>query len=514
MGLILKIAWRNIQRHRGKSLIIGAILFLGALIMTVGNGVISGMDKGLAANIVHSFTGDIVLVSDKQESDNVFLEFMGKAVDPINNFNAIKPVLEDQHYIDRALPVGKNMAMVLNEDGGTPGNAFLLGVDFNRYNSMFPNRIEAVEGRMPKPGEQGALVPAFARDEFYDFTNIWFMPEGDTLHTAHLTEAAKKDRSALSMKTSAVLMGFNNDNTTTDIRLPIRSIVRYKALNRILGRFVLVDIESYRQCLGYFAAAEKTSTVSAADSAILLSNGENLDNMFSDNGFIVENKKSGSKRESAHRSASAPAVSAAQFRAVDVDNGTYNLVLILLKQGEYLDKRVADLNKTLSDKGLGVRAITWKKAMGMIGSMAALIKAALFVFVMLLFFVAIIIIVNTLSMAALERTSEIGMMRAVGARKGFISTMFLGETAMLSAVFGGAGIAAGIIVIKILQICHFTTTNDIVQLLYGGDTFCPLITGGDVVLALVQLTLVTVIAVIYPVLVARSITPLDAISRE
>ena len=296
--------------------------------------------------------------------------------------------------------------------------------------------------------------------------------------------------------------------------MPIRSIVRHKALNRILGRFVLVDIESYRQCLGYFAAAENTSTVSAADSAILSSNGENLDNMFSDNGFIIENKKNGSRRESARRAVPAPAASAAQSRAVDVDNGTYNLVLILLKPGEYLDKRVADLNKTLSDKGLGVRAITWKKAMGMIGSMAALIKAALFVFVMLLFFVAIIIIVNTLSMAALERTSEIGMMRAVGARKGFISTMFLGETAMLSAVFGGAGIAAGTIVIKVLQMCHFTTTNDIAQLLYGGDTFCPLITGGDVVLALVQLTLVTLIAVIYPVQVARSITPLDAISRE
>jgi len=514
MGLILKIAWRNIQRHRGKSLIIGAILFLGALIMTIGNGVISGMDKGLAANIVHSFTGDIVLVSDKQESDNVFLEFMGKAVEPINNFKAIKPILEQQDYVERVLPVGKNLAMVLNEDGGTPGNAFLIGTDFKRYNTMFPGRIEAIEGRMPKPGEKGALVPTGARDEFYDFTNIWFMPEGDTLHPDHLTAAAKKDRTALSMKTSVVLMGFNNDNTTTDIRLPIRGVVRYKALNKILGRFVLVDIESYRNCLGYFAAAEKTSAVSAADSALFSSNDENLDNMFSEKGLVVDNRQSGQKRPARQSGAVPTPASEVSSGSIDVDDGTYNLVLVLLKPGESLDKRTAELNKALADKKLDVRAITWKKAMGMIGSMASLIKAALFVFVMLLFFVAIIIIVNTLSMAALERTAEIGMMRAVGARKGFISTMFLGETAMLSAVFGGAGIAAGTIVIKIFQALHFTTTNDIVQLLYGGDTFCPLITGGDLVLALVQLTLVTLIAVIYPVQVARSITPLDAISRE
>jgi len=29
MNLIIKIAWRNILRHKGKSVIIGVILFLG-----------------------------------------------------------------------------------------------------------------------------------------------------------------------------------------------------------------------------------------------------------------------------------------------------------------------------------------------------------------------------------------------------------------------------------------------------------------------------------------------------
>ena len=74
MNLIIKIAWRNIMRHRGKSLVIGVILFVGALLMTIGNGVISGMDKGLQKNIINGFTGDIVIVSEKQESDAVFMD--------------------------------------------------------------------------------------------------------------------------------------------------------------------------------------------------------------------------------------------------------------------------------------------------------------------------------------------------------------------------------------------------------------------------------------------------------
>ena len=71
MRLIIKIAWRNILRHKGKSIVIGIILFLGSLIMTFGNGVISGMERGLEKNIVQGFTGDIVIISDRQESDNV-----------------------------------------------------------------------------------------------------------------------------------------------------------------------------------------------------------------------------------------------------------------------------------------------------------------------------------------------------------------------------------------------------------------------------------------------------------
>jgi putative ABC transport system permease protein len=133
---------------------------------------------------------------------------------------------------------------------------------------------------------------------------------------------------------------------------------------------------------------------------------------------------------------------------------------------------------------------------------------------MFLFFVAIIIIVNTLSMAALERTSEIGMMRAVGAKKGFISNMFVGETAILSGVFGGAGIVTGIIAVKLLTLAHITSDNDMIQLLFGGDTFRPFLSGGDIGVAIFQLAIVTGIAVLYPLKVARGITPLDAISRD
>jgi putative ABC transport system permease protein len=509
MNLIMKIAWRNIMRHRGKSLIIGSILFFGALVMTMGNGVISGMDAGLRETIVNSFTGDIVLISDKQESDNVFLEFMGKAIAPIYNYVDIKKVLGEQPFVERALPAGKNLAMILNDqENGMPGNAFLIGVDFEKYRAMFPGNIKVIEGRLLNNGETGALVPLWACKEFAAYTNIWFMPEGASLDSARLPKEVRPDYRSLVPKTNAVLMGFNEDNSTTDIRLGIKGIIQYKALNSLWGRFVIVDIESYRRCLGYFAAADKVE-MSAAEQKLFSMDGGTMDALFTADAVMVENAR-------------APAAKAkpveqgvlTNAKKVDLDAGAYNLVFVLLKKGEDQSKAITKLNAVFKEKKLGVRAVSWKKALGPVGSMAGLIWWALVGFVILLFFVAIIIIVNTLSMAALERTTEIGMMRAVGAKKGFISYMFLAETAMLSFVFGGAGIVTGIAGVNILAMFHFTSTNDMVQLLFGGDTFQPQLSLLYLFITVALLALVTVIAVLYPLYVARSITPLDAVQRD
>lgn len=516
MELLFKIAWRNIMRHRGKSLVIGVILFIGALLMTLGNGVISGMDRGLQKNIINGFTGDIVLVAEKQESDAVFLEMMGRSIEPINNFKQVDTLLQGIGGIKNYIPVGKNGAMVLNEEGGSPGFTYLIGVDFERYRTIFPNTLKPVEGRLLKPGEHGVMVATGARKQMFDATNIWFIPKGCEVDTSNMFKEAKESLSNLVYKDDVVFMGMSNDNTSTDIRLDIAGVIKYNALNTIWGHFTLVDIESYRNCLGYITAEDKAALkLSEEEMSLLERSGEDLDDLFSEEGMLqtgVLPKEVPFAREDNPIAIEENA--AFINKTADLDAGAYNLVLVLLDDHSKLDETLKLLNDRLKKADPGVRAISWKKAIGAIGSMAVLIKAALFMFVMFLFFVAIIIIVNTLSMAALERTSEIGMMRAVGARKSFISTMFFCETAMLSFVFGGAGIVAGYVIVNIIALLRFTSDNDMVQLLFGGDTFHPFLSGGDIFLAVFQLSIVTIIAVIYPMFIARSITPLDAVTRE
>lgn len=519
MALIVKIAWRNLFRHRGQSLVVGAILFLGALLMTLGNGVVSGMDRGLHETVVKGFTGDLVLIPEVHATDNAFLEMMGRAMEPLHGFPAVEKALEAHPQVDRFLPVGKNMAMAINEDGGMSTFHFLLGVDFARYEAMFPNTLNLKAGKLPEPGRPGLLVPTGARKEIYNQTNIWFLPKGEGLDTAQLEGDAKEHAGDLSLKSSMVLLGFNQDNSTTDIRLDVDGIFRYRALNSIFGSFLLLDIESYRQCLGYFLASERTGgKVSREDSALFSLEAGGMDALFGEDAGQVVARPEAEAPTPGSDDAAAPSASAERAATdtgtADLDQGAYNLVLVLLKPGAEAEAVRADLNAISARDGLGVRAVSWKASLGPVGSMASLIRGALFLFVSFLFLVAVIIIINTLSMAALERTPEIGMMRAIGAMKGFVSWMFLAETSVLALFFGGLGIVAGAVLVEIVSLFKITSDNDMLQLFYGGDTFRPLLTPGDFALCLLQLALVSLAAVLYPLRLARSVTPLDAVYKE
>jgi len=450
-----------------------------------------------------------VLVPEKHEGDNALLEMMGKAMEPIHNFKDIKPVLEQAEGVEQFLPVGKNMAMVLNDNGSMPFFQFVLGVDFERYRRMFPGSLNLIEGEDAKAEHPGLLLPAWARKEINDLSNVWFIPGGAVLDTSHLETEDKKRPGDLNVKSDMVLMGFNEDNTSTDIRMKVNGVFRYKALNTIFGHFALMDIESYRQVLGYFLTSEKEAgRVSGKDSALFGTPDENLDALFDGDSLMVANQPAAAAPVDWTRK------EPIRPEGADLDLGTYNLVFVLLRSGVDAEQALVDLNALLKKNHLGVRAISWKSALGQVGSMALLIKGALFVFVGILFLVAVIIIVNTLTMAAMERKAEIGMMRAIGARKGFVGRMFLAETGVLSLTFGGLGIVLGAVTVEILAWLRFTSENDMLQLFYGGDTFRPLLMPGDFVLAFLQLGFVTVAAVLYPFILARGVKPLDAVYKE
>jgi ABC-type lipoprotein release transport system permease subunit len=507
MSLAFTIAWRNLWRHRGKSLVIGVILFFGAFLMTVGNGMISGMEKGLSENIVNLFTGDIVVISDEQEKDDVLFDMMsGKPLKVIKNFDAAKKVLAKETLIQNFLPATAGMVFILNP-GSDMGNIMLLGVDIAKYRKFFPDSIKVTEGRLFRPGERGVLVSEEARKQVYDYMNFWVFPEGKALNHQKLPQDMRNLKD-LDSENNLVFMGASTSNSTMDIRVPVKGIMKYKSLNKIWGNYCIVDIESFREAHNYVTGADSKVEIPKEEKTLLES--DNLDQIFSSQNTFEKDIVT-------HDSISVHEVQTETQRKVtkyNPDAGSFNLAFIKLKPGISQSIALKKLNRIFKQQHLNVRAVSWKSAVGTIGSMAVMVKTALNTFIMFIFFVAIIVIMNTLSMSAIERIPEIGMMRAIGACKGFLRKMFVYETGTLSFFFGGIGIIVGIVSIFLIKAAGISTTNEILQLVYGGDKLSPLFTFSDLFLEIIELGIVTFLSVLYPLRVVGKIAPLDAIARE
>lgn len=507
MKLALKIAWRNLFKHRGKSFVIGIILFLGTLIMSIGNGIISGMEKGLSENIVNLFTGDLIIASNLQEEDNVLFDVEGKPLEVIKDYKKVKDVLQKESSIDSFIPVNAGYVIIFNEDGNI-GDGLLLGVDIERYNKMFPKNYSVIEGRDLKPGEKGVLFSSIARERVYTFMDFWVVAKGSGLKRENLSKDAAANAGNIKTKDEIVYMGISDKNSTVDVRAGVVGIVKYRALSQIWGNYSIIDSESFRECFNYISGSDSANIGESEKK--LMQESENLDDIFSNEAILTQN----SMTESDYSIEKLKEDTKRSEKKIDLDSGAYNLVFVKLKNGVNQKKAASEIEEKLKKTGAETKIIPWKKGVGPIGGMTTIIRAALFIFTMLIFFVAVIIIMNTITMAAIERSSEIAMMRAIGAGKGFISSMFFAETSILSVIFGGAGIAAGILILIILNRAGITTDNELVQILYGGDRFMPLVTIKDILIGITELGIVTIFAVMYPIAIVRKIVPLDAIARD
>jgi ABC-type antimicrobial peptide transport system permease subunit len=288
----------------------------------------------------------------------------------------------------------------------------------------------------------------------------------------------------------------------------VTAVVRFRSLNSLMSEISFIDIESYRELFGYYTASDVTAQLPPEQNA-LLSAGE--DAMFQGGDIYSSGTSESSVSALEKKIKAAPSVT----RKINFDTAAYNYVSVLLKPGEDLNASVARMKKIVKENGLPVKVLSWKTASGQVAQISDILQIIITVFVLLLFFVAIVIIMNTLSMNALERTEEFGMMRAVGARKSFITKMFLAETFTLAFAFGGVGILLGAIATWIVRPLQLSSGgNEIWELVFGGEVFRPSLGAAGLVMGVIGLGIVTVLAVIYPVLVARKITPLDAINRH
>jgi len=177
---------------------------------------------------------------------------------------------------------------------------------------------------------------------------------------------------------------------------------------------------------------------------------------------------------------------------------------------------VAKLKADIMDLAPGKDVMTWKELSPEMSYLTEAMDLFMYVFIIIILLALLFGIVNTMLMAVLERTKEIGMLMAIGMNKTRVFTMILLETIFLSLTGGILGVALGYLVSK------FFGTHPVdlslwaeVYLDMGYDPYVYTVLEWPLLINVTLLVLMTgIIAALYPAYKALQNHPAEALRIE
>jgi putative ABC transport system permease protein len=196
-------------------------------------------------------------------------------------------------------------------------------------------------------------------------------------------------------------------------------------------------------------------------------------------------------------------------RRINYNKDGYNQVIV--KVGDVKD--VLDITQQITD--MGYQAYTPQSFIEGINNFYMVLQVIFGGVGAIALLVAAIGIANTMAMAILERTREIGLMKAVGATNRNVLSIFLGEAAGIGFLGGLGGIllgwlaGQGINVIAMVYLVNQSTQQ-------GGmaPSMAVSTPGWLPVFALLFATLIGLISGLYPALRAATLVPVQALKYE
>ncbi|HHE76831.1 MAG TPA: ABC transporter permease [Candidatus Parcubacteria bacterium] len=138
----------------------------------------------------------------------------------------------------------------------------------------------------------------------------------------------------------------------------------------------------------------------------------------------------------------------AKFAFVKVKKG-FSADALAEKIKDSLNKNA---KKRKGEDSTAFTVLTSERVANIVGNIMALIQAMIFGFASIAIVVGGIGIMNTMYTSVRERIREIGIMKAIGAKKGAITTIFLIESGFFGLIGGVGGVFLGVLFAKIIEL--------------------------------------------------------------
>ena len=487
MKVLFKIALRNLLEHKTKTLIIGSIIFLGIIVLVMGNSMIDTSMAGIEKNYINNYTGHIAVTGSPEDMISL-TRAMGPFKHPpvIPDYKKIKDYVSNLPYVEAVDSRITGLATIVYGDEEV-GRASLWGIDPANYHEMFPESIEIIEGRFLENREEGILLNEAAGKSF------------------------KTNGEKLKIGDNVLLSGKTVTGVDKVREIPVVGIFRFKISDMALDRVSLIDIQNLRTLSGM--TVFQGSETDLAEMGIVLLATTNHDQLFSTD-FDEETIKNIRFEKTEEDLIAILGDTTERNSLFETDSDAWNFLLVKLTDPSKMKTLMADIKVFFHEENIAAGVQDWVAGAGAVASLANSIKIIFNCLILIVAVVAIIIIMNTLVIAVTERIGEIGTMRAIGAQKGFIRRMIIIETMMISGIFGSAGIVFSGILIGILNLTGITAPNEFFEIIFGGNVLNPNLTLGTSITAITVIVFIGIVSALYPVSVALRIQPVKAMKAE
>ncbi len=483
----LRNVLRNLRRLAPMMIIIVSVF----AVLVIGNAVLNRTINALYSFYAENLTGDLTISSKDKNNFTVFGSdqlLVGQYLIPptLVDFSGVLSRVESLPSVRSAAGLISSAARV--EIGGIKQNSLVFGVDFDAYLQLIPNlKLEA--GRLPKTGEPGIVVQLHG----------W------------------KDAEKLIGENVLLAAGLGRSFTLREV--PLRGIISYPVSDKILNTVVLVDAGTARALNGYLDNSGDNSSISKEEQTVFESD---FDSLFSFN-------MDGSKEESSSSGIDPMALfgsdtggTSAKFESdnsiisannQNTESDAWNFLLVSLNKRGDIDA----VNRALTNAGFneesGYLIRDWSASVGGSARLAWFLQLMFNIGLIFVSFGAVIIVTNALLLSVLERTGEIGSLRAMGATRIRVSVMIFIET--LLVVFGSAliGIFLGSFGLEWLNAEGIVIDNPYIKILFGGKAVRGDITVESIILHLTAAFLLTVVSMLYPLKRALGISPVEAMAE-
>ena len=479
--MLLKLALKNVV-SRKSSLVIILFITFAVCLFCVANAVFDSTEQGVQTNYVASFTGDFIIRPKSKFQQSLFGDetpVTGELtmLDTIVPYENIVETLENMPEVYGTCGQISGAAMVERSDGANRSASYVFGVEGEPYLSLMKS-IHIINGKPYEHGQRGVML---------------------------CSQMANK----LGVDVGSTVQFIVSDGPNYKIRAAtVTAVFEYEIYNEIFGRFVIADPITVRSLLGITEVFSSESYDLSEDATNLFAENndfEDFDDLFADASDFDEALIQEESLETETYDA--------EVKTEELSESTsWNYVIVRLKEGQNTKRQIKKVSRLFRRKGWPVQVADWRHAAGSTALYLFWMRKIFNIGIIIVLAAGFIIVNNTLVINILDRTREIGTLRAIGAKKRFISLQCMIENLILTITSGILGVIAGNICTHFINKAHIVLNNSFLVQLFGAEAITVHVTGGNVFKLFILVLALALLGWIYPVINALKVSPVDAIS--